>query len=135
MGDVVLGLLLKKTPGAQFRIIDYMAAQFGVDVYVIIADEARRPHALAAVQELRRAGLRVEYSFGPQKVNKGFQAAEAGKARCALIFGNEYPQVAVKDLVNRQQTMTEAAELVRHVTQLVRSPELGPLIAGGGQTS
>lgn len=135
MGDVVLGLLLKKTPGAQFRIMDYMAAQFGVDAYVIVADEPQRSHALAAVQALRQANLRVEYSFGPQKVGKGFQAAEAAKARCALIFGNEYPQVAVKDLVNRQQTMVEAGDLIANVLALVKSPEQGPLIANGGKKS
>ena len=134
MGDVVLGLLLKKTPGAQFRIMDYMAAQFGVDAYVIVADEPQRAHALAAVQALRQANVRVEYSFGPQKVGKGFQAAEAAKARCALIFGNEYPQVAVKDLVNRQQTMVAADALLESVVALVKSPALGPLIAEGGKS-
>ncbi len=128
MGDVVLGLLLKKTPGAQFRIMDYMAAQFGVDAYVIVADEPQRVHALAVVQALRKANIRVEYSFGPQKVGKGFQAAEAAKARCALIFGNEYPQVAVKDLVNRQQTMVAVEDLIA----LVKSPEQGPLVADSG---
>ncbi len=129
MGDVVLGLLLKKTPGAQFRIMDYMAATFGLDAYVIVADEAQRGNALATVQALRGAGIRVEYSFGPQKVNKGFQAAEAGKARCAVIFGNEFPQVAVKDLANRQQTMVDSAALVEHLAALLKTPALGPLIA------
>ncbi len=135
MGDVVLGLLLKKTAGAQFRIMNYMQAQFGVDAYVIVADEAQRGHALAAVQALRQADIRVEYSFGPQKVGKGFQAAEAAKARCAIIFGNEYPEVAVKDLVNRQQVMVQAAELVAHVTAHLKTPEAGPLIASSGVTS
>jgi len=130
MGDVVLGLLLKKTPGAQFRILDYMAAQFGVDAYVIVADEPQRMHALGAVQALREAGIRVEYAFSPQKVGKGFQAAEAAKVRCAIIFGNEHPQVAIKDLVNRQQTMVEAGALVESVLALLKTPALGPLIAG-----
>jgi len=102
---------------------------------VIVADEPQRSHALAAVQALRQANIRVEYSFGPQKVGKGFQAAEAAKARCALIFGNEYPQVAVKDLVNRQQTMVEAGDLIANVTALVKSREVGPLIANGGKKS
>ena len=135
MGDVVLGLLLKKTAGAQFRIMDYMQAQFGVDAYVIVADEAQRAHALAAVQALRQKNIRVEYSFGPQKVGKGFQAAEAAKARCAIIFGNEYPEVAVKDLVNRQQTMIAADGLVTSVVDLIQSPEVGPLLANGGKKS
>ena len=67
-------------------------------------------------------------------MGKGFQAAEAAKARCALIFGNEYPQVAVKDLVNRQQTMVAADALLESVLALVKSPALGPLIAEGGKS-
>jgi histidyl-tRNA synthetase len=82
------------------------------------------------VQGLREAGIRVEYAFSPQKVGKGFQAAEAAKARCAVIFGNEHPQVAIKDLVNRQQTMVEAASLVESVVALLKTPALGTLIAG-----
>ena len=131
MGDVVLGILLKKTPGAQRGIMDHMAAAFGADVFVIVADEAQRGHALRAVQSLREAGVRVEYSFSATKMNKQLQAAENAKARCALIFGSEYPEVVVKNLHNRQQENVPAATLVAHVQNLLQQPAYGPLIASG----
>ncbi|MBL9115901.1 MAG: histidine--tRNA ligase [Verrucomicrobiaceae bacterium] len=129
MGDVVLGILLSKTPGAQFKLIDSLAEQTRIDVSVIIADETKRLDALAAVQTLRAAGLRVDYSFNAAKMNKQFQSAEAQKARAAVIFGNEYPQVAIKDLANRQQTNVDIAELETSLLALLKTAALGPLVA------
>jgi histidyl-tRNA synthetase len=130
MGDVVLNLLLKKTPGAQRRMMDYIDAQFGVEVFVVTADEAQRAHAIAAVQALRAVGIRTDHTFGPAKMNKQLQAAENSKARCVLIFGAEYPEVAVKNLHNRQQELVPADRLVAHVQHLLSQPAHGPLIAG-----
>ncbi|MFZ4595072.1 MAG: histidine--tRNA ligase, partial [Verrucomicrobiaceae bacterium] len=129
MGDVVLGILLSKTPGAQRGIMDYMAAQFGADVYVVVADEAQRGHALAAVQALRSEGIRVEYSFSAAKMNKQLQAAENAKSRAALIFGSEYPEVVIKNLHNREQRNVDADDLVKDVQALLSQPAHGPLIA------
>ena len=129
MGDVVLGILLSKTPGAQLGIMDYMAAQFGADVYVVVADEAQRGHALAAVQALRSEGIRVEYSFSAAKMNKQLQAAENAKSRAALIFGSEYPEVVIKNLHNREQRNVDADDLVKDVQALLSQPAHGPLIA------
>ncbi len=136
MGDVVLGILLKRLPGAQFKLIDAMNATFSIDAAVIVADEAQRAHALAAVQALREAGLRIDYSFTPAKMNKQFQNAEAQKARAAIIFGSEYPQVAIKDLANRRQTMVAAEDLKTETLALLATPAHGPLLAGetGGQS-
>lgn len=131
MGDVVLGILLSKTPGAQRGIMDYMAAQFGADVYVVVADEAQRGHALAAVQALRSEGIRVEYSFSAAKMNKQLQAAENAKSRAALIFGSEYPEVVIKNLHNREQKGAQATELVDAVKTLLSQPAHGPLLAEG----
>lgn len=129
MGDVVLGILLSKTPSAQMGITAYLNAQQGVDAYVVVADEAQRANALAAVQNLRSAGLRVDFSFGAQKVGKQFQAAENVKARFALVFGAEYPQVQVKNLVSRSQTMLDADVLVSTIQEELAKPLAGPLIA------
>lgn len=129
MGDVVLGILLAKTPGAQFGITEYLNAQQGVEAYVVVADEAQRAHALGAVQALRAAGVRVDFGFSAQKVGKQFQAAENQKARLAVVFGNEYPQVAVKNLVNRQQQLVPAEALVSAVLAALQEPMTGPLIA------
>ena len=129
MGDVVLAILLKKTAGAQGRIVDHMLGAFGADVYVVVADEAQRGHALKAVQQLREQGVRVEYSFSSTKMSKQMQAAEATKARFALIYGAEYPVIVMKNLVNRQQENVDPQDLVRHVQNELAKPAQGPLIA------
>ncbi|MBB5036996.1 histidyl-tRNA synthetase [Prosthecobacter dejongeii] len=129
MGDVVLGILLSKTPGAQFGITEYLNAQQGVEAYVVIADEAQRAPALATVQALRSAGVRVDYSFSAQKVGKQFQAAENQKARLAVVFGAEYPQVAIKNLVSRSQELVAVEQLVSLVTDELKRPITGKLIA------
>jgi len=129
MGDVVLGILLAKTPGAQFGINGYLNAQCGVDAYVVIADEAQRAHALAAVQALRGADVKVDYSMAAQKVGKQFQAAETQKARFAIVFGAEYPEVQVKNLVSREQSLVAAEALVGSVIAALKEPVVGPLLA------
>jgi histidyl-tRNA synthetase len=129
MGDVVLGILLSKTPSAQLAITEYLNAQQGVDAYVVVADEAQRPHALAAVQALRVAGIRLDYSMAPQKVGKQFQAAENQKARFAIVFGAEYPEVQIKNLVSREQSLIAADALVSAVIEALKLPIVGPLLA------
>lgn len=129
MGDVVLGILLKKTPGAQMKLTSALLAASSIDAYVVVADEAQRGHALAAVQALRAMGLRIDYSFGPQKVGKQFQAAEERKARFAIIFGAEYPEVAVKNLIAKTQVFVSSGRLVEEVQKLLLEPPVGPLIA------
>jgi histidyl-tRNA synthetase len=129
MGDVVLGLLLEKSPGAQRGLLNYMDNAFGADVYAVIVDEAQRGHALATVQALREQGIRVEYSFAPAKMNKQMQAAEHARARAALIFGQEYPEIVVKNLHNREQANINVQQIVPHVQHLLTLPAHGPLIA------
>lgn len=129
MGDVVLGILLSKTPGAQLGITEYLNAQQGVEAYVVVADETQRAHALAALQALRNAGVRVDYSSSPQKVGKQFQAAENQKARFALVFGAEYPQVQMKNLVSRSQELIAVEQLVTAVMEELKKPLVGKIMA------
>ena len=129
MGDVVLGEMLKQTPGAQFAITDFLLKAFALDAYIIVADETARSHALAAVQELRRAGTRVDYPFGNQKVGKQFQAAEERKARYAVIFGSEFPTVKIKNLIARTESSVSSGQLVAELQTMLQTPEVGPLIA------
>jgi histidyl-tRNA synthetase len=129
MGDVVLGILLPKTPSAQMAITDYLNSQQGVDAYIVVADEAQRAHALAAVQALRAAGVRLDFSMAPQKVGKQFQAAENQKARFAIVFGAEYPEVQIKNLVSREQSLISADALVSAVVEALKQPIVGPLLA------
>jgi len=81
------------------------------------------------VQALRGEGLRIDYAFAPTKMNKQFQNAEAQKARIAVVFGSEYPQVAIKDLANRQQEMVAAEDVLQHVKALMDKPGCGQLLA------
>jgi histidyl-tRNA synthetase len=129
MGDVVLGILLAKTAGAQMKLSEAQRAALSIDAYVVIADETRRPQALAALQGLRARDLRIDYPFAPMKVGKQFQAAEDKKARYALVFGEEFPLVIVKDLVARSQLEIGIDELAAEVAARIAEPERGPMLA------
>jgi len=129
MGDVVLGILLDKTPGAQFKLTAALQDALAIDASLVIADEAQRPHALAALQSLRACDLRIDYSFAPAKVGKQFQAAEDRKARYAVVFGAEYPTLILKDLVARTQEEVPAANLADELVKRLAQPPQGPLLA------
>ncbi|MCB1226675.1 MAG: histidine--tRNA ligase [Verrucomicrobiales bacterium] len=129
MGDVTLGLLLKKTPGAQIPLTRALEEAFATDLYVVIADETQRPAALALVQQLRDAGLRVEYPFSALKVARQFQTAEEKKARYAIVVGAEHPHVSLKNLISRSQEEVEVSALLPRVRALLDQPLAGHLLA------
>lgn len=129
MGDVVLGILLSRTPGAQFKLTDALLNAFSIDAYVVIADETQRLNAIAAVHSLRSAGLKIDHPFAPAKVGKQFQAAEDRKARFAVVFGSEFPVVVVKNLIARTQSEVPAEDLAAELRRLLAEPAVGPLIA------
>jgi histidyl-tRNA synthetase len=119
MGDVVLGELIKIVPGATEKMSDAVKAYGNLDAFVIIAKEERRLDALSIIQRLRESGLRIDYSFGAAKVPKQFQAAEHLGARVALIFGDEWPQIAMKDLRSGKQELVGQDELGFRVKALL----------------
>jgi histidyl-tRNA synthetase len=122
MGDVVLGELINDLPAPREALQLGRASHRGVDVYVIVAKEEQRSVALAHVQKLRESGYRVDYPFTPAKVGKQFQAAEQLGAQTALLFGDEWPQIAVKMLATGEQQLIGSDELLAH---LARSTQLG----------
>jgi histidyl-tRNA synthetase len=89
-------------------------------VYVVIAKEERRADALAEVQRLREQGYRVDYALSSAKVPKQFQAAEQLGARVALLFGDEWPQVAIKNLGTGEQELVASGDLAKRVNALLR---------------
>jgi histidyl-tRNA synthetase len=117
MGDVVLGILLDKTPGAQSKLTTALQDALSIDATLVIADEAQRPHALAALQSLRARDLRIDYAFAPAKVGKQFQSAEDRKARYAVVFGTEYPTLILKDLIARTQEEIPADSLAEELAK------------------
>jgi len=73
MGDVVLLELLKAR-----KLLPVFDA--GVDVFVLVENETLRLPTLKLIQELRAAGLSVEYSLTPAKPDKQFKRAQELKA-------------------------------------------------------
>jgi histidyl-tRNA synthetase len=98
MGDVVLGELIREKADARKKMETAVHTEHEIGIYIVIAKEERRSDALAFVQTLRDKDYRVDYPFASEKVAKQFRTAEQLGARVAILFGDEWPQVAVKDL-------------------------------------
>jgi histidyl-tRNA synthetase len=118
MGDVVLGELIRETPAAREQMEKTIKATHQIQIYVVIAKEERRNDALQQIQAMRDHGYRVDYPLTPVKVPKQFQTAEQLGARYAILFGDEWPQVAVKDLVKGEQQLIPADKLLTHLRPL-----------------
>lgn len=118
MGDVVLGELLHATAAAERQLQAGLTNAKDIDVYVVVAKEERRGDAIRQVQALRDDGLRVDYAFGAMKVGKQFQAAEASGAPVAILFGDEWPAVKVKDLQTGEQQLVGHQELLARLAAL-----------------
>ena len=118
MGDVVLGELIGEIPAAKTLMEIAMASERDLDIYIVIAKEERRADALAQVQSLRDAGYRVDYPLAPAKVGKQFQTAEQLGTRVAILFGDEWPQVKVKELRTGEQTLVAHSEVAAKLTAL-----------------
>jgi histidyl-tRNA synthetase len=115
MGDVVLGELMNETAHAREKLEAAIAQGRKIDIYVVIAKEQRRADALAQIQQFRDRGYRVDYSLTSEKVGKQFQTAEQLGARVAVLFGDEWPQVKVKNLATREESLVHHAELLAHL--------------------
>jgi histidyl-tRNA synthetase len=115
MGDVVLGELIKEVPRAHEAMQKAMTNDSKIDVYVVIAKEQRRPDALAQIQQLRDRGHRVDYPLAPAKVRRQFQTAEELGARVALLYGDEWPQVKIKNMETGQQELVAHDRLFAHL--------------------
>ena len=116
MGDVVLGELINETPHARKQMQDAVAAEHKIDIYIVIAKEERRADAFWQIQQLRDRGYRVEYPLMPAKVARQFQAAEDAGAALALLYGDEWPQVKMKDMASGEQQLVSRENLVDRIT-------------------
>lgn len=108
IGDVVLGDLLADLPATRAKMEAAIDEDQACDVFIVVADEARRGAALGVGQTLRALGLRVDYPLQADKVARQFKDADASGARFALIVGAEWPKVKMKDL--RARTEAELSQ-------------------------
>jgi histidyl-tRNA synthetase len=108
MGDVVLLELLK----AHGLLPSFDAS---VDVFVLIEDESSRKSSLKLVQDLRSAGLVVEYSLTPAKPDKQFKRAQELKAAHTAKVENG-SNVKVRNLKTRDEMVVAAEHAAKHIT-------------------
>lgn len=111
MGDVVLGDLIRNTPAANERLAQEVSRAHNLDLYLVIAKEERREEALRELQKLRDAGWRVDYPIAPAKIGKQFQTAESLGAKATILYGDEWPQVKLKTLSTRSETLVPNEKL------------------------
>jgi histidyl-tRNA synthetase len=119
MGDVVLAELITTSPAAKAKMDEAIMAQRNLDIYIVIAKEERRSDALAQIQALRDQNYRVDYPLTPGRVAKQFQTAEQLGARLAVLFGDEWPQLKIKDLPTGEQHLIPHEELSERVATLL----------------
>lgn len=112
MGDMVITDLIRETTEPNDKLGVALRALRALDLYVVIADEARRAEALGVVQALRGAGYRVGYPLVETKVGKQFQAAEEQGAGRAVVVGAEFPVLSIKDLAQRSETTSTREKLL-----------------------
>jgi len=117
MGDVVLGELINEIRDAREAMQKAIASGSKIDIYVVVAKEERRDDALAQIQELRGRGYRVDYPLTSAKVGRQFQAAEELGAHIALLYGDEWPQVKIKNMATAEQELVPHHRLLAHLQE------------------
>lgn len=129
MGDYVIRNLIEETPHAAMQMEAWLQRNSAnCDIYLVLADESKRPEALQLVTSLRRAGLSIDHSLTHAKVAKQFQSAERCGARFALTVGSEYPELKLKALSSRAEESLHASEATTYLTTRLQQPD-GPLLA------
>jgi histidyl-tRNA synthetase len=119
MGDVVLGEMIREHPRARQKMEAAVGKEEKIDIYVVIAKEERRGDALAKIQALREQHYKVDYPLSSAKVPRQFQTAEQLGARLAILFGDEWPQIAVKDLTSGEQELVSTDDLLSRLRELL----------------
>ncbi|HKM58209.1 MAG TPA: histidine--tRNA ligase [Chthoniobacterales bacterium] len=109
IGDVTFTNLLEELEHTRARIDAVLDLPRGA--FLVIADESRRPDAIGLAAELRRSGITVGYSLRPAKVGRQFEQAEALRAKYAVVIGQEWPRIRIKELADRTERILSILDL------------------------
>jgi histidyl-tRNA synthetase len=121
MGDVVLGELIQTSAAARAQLEEATGRERTIDIYLVIAKEERRPEAMKQLKPLREQNYRVDFPLAGARVGKQFQAAEQLGARFAILFGDEWPDVKLKNLASGEQTQFGHEHLLPRLNELFES--------------
>jgi histidyl-tRNA synthetase len=120
MGDVVLGELINEIPQAREAMEKAITNDSKIDIYIVIAKEERRADALTQIQQLRDRGFLVDYPLTSEKVGKQFQTAEQLGACVAVLFGDEWPQLKIKNMATGEQQLVQKDDFMSRVESILR---------------
>ena len=120
MGDAVITHLIEQTPHAK-ALKDAALASAGCDIFMVQASESRRAEVLAIASALRDQGYSVDLPLTLTKVNGQLQKAVKSGARAALIVGDEFPVMELRDLGARTSSSVAMDDLFDAVASLTGS--------------
>src|SRR6516162_2718470 len=109
IGDATFGNLLSELDHTKSRVDRALKSRLAA--FIVVADESRRENAIHLADSLRRSGISVDYTLEPAKVGKQFQLAEALGAAHAVVVGQEWPQLRVKQLSDRTEQIITKDEI------------------------
>jgi len=118
MGDMVISDFIRETENPNEKLEKALHSHRAIDVFVVIADETMRKESNALIQDLRSTGYAVSQPLSPMKVGKQFQVAEHAGAGVAVVIGSEFPDVTIKDLGQREESICRADELIEKLARL-----------------
>ena len=96
----------------------FLGTKVGKRVAVTAITEVLKPAALKIAQQLRSAGIAVEFEVMGRKMGKALEDADKRKVDFAVIVGERELKddaVVLKDLVNRQQSTVAIKDLVEKI--------------------
>ena len=120
MGDAEITHLIEQTPHAR-ALKDAALASAGCDIFMVQASESRRAEVLAIASALRDQGYSVDLPLTLTKVNGQLQKAVKSGARAALIVGDEFPVMELRDLGARTSSPVAMDDLFDAVASLTGS--------------
>lgn len=129
MGDYVIRNLIEETTDPRMQLETWLLRESAAcEVFLVLADDSKRPEALSILTDLRAAGISCDLPFGSVKIGKQFQNAEKAGARFALVIGSELPELTLKALSSRSEEKCHVLGLADWLTTRLQQPD-GPLIA------
>jgi histidyl-tRNA synthetase len=110
IGDVVLRNFLEELPHTRALAAEQIAKR-SARAYLVITTESRRPEAVQLATRLREVGISVDFPLAAVKVAKQFQTAESLGAQYAVVIGQEWPQIRLKNLRTREESVVPEGDL------------------------